>query len=90
MTVVMPDVQNYFIKALAVSNIYTSEDFGELYGVISFSSRAINVCGSYGHLNFFPYKLSLNKKREGAPLVLHRFIRYKYLREDHSMGQTVV
>ena len=31
---------------------------------------------------------SMTLKR--APLILHRFVRHKYLREDHSLAQTVV
>ena len=72
----MPDVQNFFHKALAVIFAkvqYQKKAFCELYRVIPFSSCACNVCGSYARFNF-QYKR--------APLVLHRFVRHKYLRED--------
>ena len=75
-TIAMPDVQNFFHKALAVIFAkvqYQKKAFCELYRVIPFSSCACNVCGSYARFNF-QYKR--------APLVLHRFVRHKYLRED--------
>ena len=42
-------------------SILQKKAIGELYRVIPFSSCAFNVCGSYAHFNFFPYKLPLNK-----------------------------
>ena len=38
----------------------------------------------------FPIQTSIEQKYKRAPLVLHRFVRHIYLREDHSMAQTVV
>ena len=38
----------------------------------------------FSHTNF------IEPKCEGAPLVQHQFIRWKYLYEDHLMGQTVL
>ena len=62
----MSDVQNFFLEALAVIfdfviSILEKKAIGELYPVIPVSSCAFNVCGSYAHFNFFPYKLPLNK-----------------------------
>ena len=42
-------------------SILQKKAISELYWVIPFSSCAFNVCGSYVHFNFFPYKLPLNK-----------------------------
>jgi len=33
---------------------------------------------------------TIEQKCKRAPLVLHRFVRHKYLHEDHLMAQTVV
>ena len=41
-------------------------------------------------LIFFPIQTSIEQKCKCAPLVLHQFVRHKYLHEDQSMGQTVV
>ena len=38
----------------------------------------------------FPVQTSIEQKRKRAPLVLHRFVRHKYLHEDNSMAETVV
>ena len=38
----------------------------------------------FSHTNF------IEPKCEGAPLVQHQFVRWKYLYEDHLMGQTVL
>jgi len=62
----MRDVQNFFHKALAVilqkSNIYTSEEsYRRAVSSDTFSSCAVNVCGSYAQFIFFAYKLPLNK-----------------------------
>ena len=42
-------------------SILQKKAIGELYPVVPVSSCAFNVCGSYAHFNFFPYKLPLNK-----------------------------
>ena len=41
-------------------------------------------------ISIFLMQTSIEQKCEGALLVLHRFVRYKYLCEYYSMGQTVV
>ena len=61
--------------------------FGELYRVIPFSSCACNATLVF---IFSHIQTSIEEKCKRAPLVLHRFVRHKYLREDHSMAQTVV
>ena len=77
----MPDVQNFFHKALAV--IFTKVQYlyfrrklsmssiDKLYRVIRFSSCAFNVRGRYAHLNFFSHTNSIEQKCKRAPLVLH-------------------
>ena len=64
----MPDVQNFFHEALAliIAKLqylysYQKKAFGELYQALPLSSRTFNVCVSYAHLNFFPYKFQLNE-----------------------------
>ena len=42
-------------------SILQKKAIGELYPVVPVSSCAFNVCGSYAHFNFFPYKLPLKK-----------------------------
>ena len=42
------------------------------------------------NLIFFPIQTSIEQKCKRAPLILHRFVRRKYVHEDHSMAQTVV
>ena len=44
-----------------VISILQKKAISELYPVVPVSSCAFNVCGSYAHFNFFPYKLPLNK-----------------------------
>ena len=42
-------------------SILQKKAIGELYPVVPVSSCAFNVCGSYAHFNFCPYKLPLKK-----------------------------
>ena len=42
-------------------SILQKKAIGELYPVVPVSSCAFNVCRSYTHFNFFPYKLPLNR-----------------------------
>ena len=88
--VAMSDVQNFFLEAIAVIfvkvqylYILQKKAIGELYLVVPVSSCAFNVCGSCAHFTH-------TKKCKLAPLILHRFVRHKYLREDHSLAKIVV
>ena len=48
--------------------IYQKKAFGELYRVLPLSSRTFNVCISYAHFNFFPYKFQLNENAKALCL----------------------
>ena len=41
--------------------IYQKKALDELYRAVPLSSCAFNVCVSYAHFNFFPYKFQLNE-----------------------------
>ena len=70
--------------------MYQKKAFGELYRALPLSSCAFNVCVSYSHVSFFPIQTLFERKCEGTLFVLYQLERYKYFREGHSVGQTVV
>ena len=72
-------------------SILQKKAIGELYPVVPVSSCAFNVCmRKLRSFKFFPIQTSIEQTCKRAPLVLHGFVRHKYLREDHSLAQTVV
>ena len=66
--------------------IYQKATFDELCQALPLSS-AHSMCVP---ISIFPIQILIERKCEGALFVLHRLERYKYLREGHSVGQTVV
>ena len=95
LSVAVLDIQNFFHKVLAV--IFTKVQ--HLYFRRKLSASSIEwyhfpvVHSMYAEITFtliFPIQTSLNEKCKHASLVQYRFLRYKYLCEDHSMAQTVV
>ena len=92
----MPNVQSFFHKALAVissqkSTIYTSEEScRRTLSCDTVFQLRIQCVRKLRSFQFFPIQTSIEQKCKRAPLVLHRFVRHKYLREDHSMAQTMV
>ena len=48
--------------------IYQKKALGELYRALPLSSRTSNVCISYAHFNFFPYKFQLNENAKALCL----------------------
>ena len=90
---VMSDVQNFFLEALAV--IFEYLYFKRKLSVSSIWWYQFPVAHSMLVevtliLIFFPIQTSIEQKCKHAPLVLHRFVRRKYLCEDYSLAQTVV
>ena len=70
-------------------SILQKKVIGELYRVIPFPV-AHSMYAEVTLNLIFPIQTSIEQKCKRAPLVLHRFVRHKYLHEDHSMAQTVV
>ena len=66
----MPDVQNFIHQVLAViiAKLIYQKKVGELYRVLPLSSCSFNVCVSYGHFHFFPYKFQLNENAKALCL----------------------
>ena len=92
---VMPHVQNFFHKALAV--FFAKVQY--LYFKRKLSTSSIEwyhfpvTHAMYAEVTLvliFPIQTSIEQKCKHVPLVLHWFVRHKYLCEDHSMAQTVV
>ena len=74
------------------TSIYQKKAFGELYPALPLCSCAFNVPGgSYAHFNVFPYKFQLHGNAKALCLYCtdSKGIN-NYLREGHSVGQTVV
>ena len=91
----MSDVQNFFLEALAV--IFVNVQYLYFRRKLSVSSIrwyqfpvAHSMYAEVTLILIFPIQTSIEQKCKRAPLVLHRFVRHKYLREDHSLAQTVV
>ena len=55
-------------KTSIFRSIYQKKAFVELYRALPLSSRTFNVCVSYAHLNFFPYKFQLNENAKALCL----------------------
>ena len=92
----MSDVQNFFLEALALifvkvqylyfrSKLLVSSIWWYQFPVAYSMYAEVTLI-----FNFFPIQTSIEQKCKSAPLVLHQFVRRKYLREDHSLAQTVV
>ena len=91
----MSDVQNFFLEALAV--IFVKVQYLYFRRKLSVSSIwwyqfpvAHSMYVEVTLTLIFPIQTSIEQKCKRTPLVLHRFVRHKYLREDHSLAQTVV
>ena len=91
----MSDVQNFFLEALAV--IFVNVQYLYFRRKLSVSSIqwyqfpvAHSMYAEVTLILIFPIQTSIEQKCKRAPLVLHRFVRHKYLREHHSLAQTVV
>ena len=48
--------------------MYQKKALGELYRALPLSSRTFNVCISYAHYYFFPYKFQLNENAKALCL----------------------
>ena len=81
--VVMSDVQNFFLEAVAV--IFVKVHYLYFRRKLSVSSIEFQCMRKLRSFKFFPIQASIEQKCKRAPLVLHRFVRHKYLREDHSL-----
>ena len=93
--VAMSDVQNFFQEALAV--IFAKAQYLYFRRKLSVSSIrwyqfpvAHSMYAEVTLILIFSIQTSIEQKCKRAPFVLHRFVRHKYLREDHSMAQTLV
>ena len=73
----MLDIQNFLHEALAViiSKLQYQKALGELYRALQLSSCAFNVCVSYAHFHFFPYKFQLNENAKALCTALTRKVK---------------
>ena len=81
-----------YLWSLQKFNIYTSEEISassiKWYHLRMQCMR--KLCSFFISNTNFHWAKVLLEKCKCAPLLLHRFIRHRYLREDQSMWQTVV
>ena len=60
-----------------------------LSSITTFQLR-VQCVHNFPPFSFFPIQISIEQKCKGALFVLNLLERYKYFREDYSVGQTVV
>ena len=91
----MSDVQNFFHEVLAViiakiQYLYTRRKLSVSSIECYHFPVEVQCVRKLRPFLFFPIQISIERKCDGALLVLHRLERHKYFREGHSVGQTVV